>query len=847
MTATYKQTTYAAAVLWLEDSQVEYAPNPKSGKSFHRYEAYSKAATVGQALQFGSLPQDLLHDYEKGFLAVSGPIREAPIDLFSVKNFDELTYVDKLMVKYAIYANGFNAQGSGADDAAKEEKLKQLEENLQQHRANMRRLAKIETARVMDIKEVDTLADKTGNFETPLMMARRSMANEQAKDILRVVDSEGRKVTDFEVLAVLRLWDFRQNYSRQNVMKEGQDFVYSDTVGLVADWCGHVVPKEEAKRYPDFGSLLNRWLLDSIPKDLGAEFVCTSININKNYAGKLHRDGNNVGPSFIKAFGDFQGGELNYFPEDDKSCKLEVLEAEHLSDTVKVDVSKGLLLFDGKRGHWVSDFEGERYTLVFFTCPRFERISEEHMKFMDAANFAFPTADKMDKVLNVLRKPRGYQPSRKAISALDGEKSSVHDAAYLFYPHASSEHDRREAHAEQFWQGQVRTRLDTRHTCRMELLHMKDRKLAGWNEHQKFTLKSKPVCKDLLLDFANLNDTVSFLVKPESEIPSAILEAGCCSVYSKRQQQWYVLYQKGFKENAMSMFGVEADSDKSAEGKQEASNGDSDPSPQSTPQKSTSPQLTPERPQKRKAAELADSSLDELADKVASSCNAQTVQKRCCVDGRDNSESAAQDLKTADVVEVSEKFQSDNAAPVHLLEGQRGTVKTIDENGDVQVHFHDHPSALQWVMKGNMAKLRTLSTPQIVCKKVFETTATKTKVIKSTATKTKKPSPALKAIDELTSCIGNAQIEYKHEGKTLATHPGSYERYTAYAKATTFDEALEFGARAADIMYDYQCGLIKIITKGNHLDGTTGRFDRLVSKWKNTGDQMKAALEVLEN
>merc|ERR1719384_2552782 len=77
------------------------------------------------------------------------------------------------------------------------------------------------------------------------------------------------------------------------------------------------------KRYPEFTQVITRWFRERMPKDLEQEFTYTSININKNYAGKLHRDGNNVGPSFIKAFGEFKGGELNYWSSDDTKRPLE--------------------------------------------------------------------------------------------------------------------------------------------------------------------------------------------------------------------------------------------------------------------------------------------------------------------------------------------------------------------------------------------------------------------------------------------------------------------------------------------------------------------------------------------
>jgi len=477
---TYKADTYAAAILWLEDTKIEWAPNPKTGMSYDRYEAYSKGTTVGQALDFGCLPADLLNDFEKGHLKILQPTRQEPLDLFSVKNIDDLTYTDKIVAKWVMQANVAKL-GDGEASGGMNQRI---EESLSKHKASMKRLAKIETARTLNVKEVDTIADDTGNFETPLMMARRFAANAEAKDMLKVIEEEGRKVTDFEVLQLLRLWDFRRNTSRQNVMKEGMDFVYSDTFGLVADWTGRVIPKEECKRYPEFGKVLNRWLKDSIPEELGAEFVCTSININKNYAGKLHRDGNNVGPSFIKAFGEFTGGELNYFPEDNRSCNLEVLQAEHADKSSAFDVSKGLFMFDGKRAHFVNDFQGERFTLVFFTCPRYERITDENMEYMKAANFAFPTPEKMDKLLTVLRQPKGYLSGGRKQEKLTEEQPtpSIHDAAYLYYPHDSPERNARETQVEQFWKDKgMRKPIEPGQTKGFGLKHSK-RRSAGKRE-----------------------------------------------------------------------------------------------------------------------------------------------------------------------------------------------------------------------------------------------------------------------------------------------------------------------------------------------------------------------------
>ena len=48
------------------------------------------------------------------------------------------------------------------------------------------------------------------------------------------------------------------------------------------------------------------------------DFPFTSISLNYNYAAKLHRDGNNAGPSLTRSLGVFNGGGL-FYPVSDVS------------------------------------------------------------------------------------------------------------------------------------------------------------------------------------------------------------------------------------------------------------------------------------------------------------------------------------------------------------------------------------------------------------------------------------------------------------------------------------------------------------------------------------------------
>merc|ERR1712048_1037171 len=122
------------------------------------------------------------------------------------------------------------------------------------------------------------------------------------------------------------------------------------------------------KRYPGVPKLMCQWLKDNKPK-IPAKFVCTAINLNCNYAGRRHRDGNNEGPSVIRAFGKFTGGRLIYFHKDDgKTVTRDKLHKLDKKDAITCDIAKNTTVFDGNRAHEVEPFKGERYSVVFFTA-----------------------------------------------------------------------------------------------------------------------------------------------------------------------------------------------------------------------------------------------------------------------------------------------------------------------------------------------------------------------------------------------------------------------------------------------------------------------------------------------
>eukprot|EP00927_Polykrikos_kofoidii_P059867 TRINITY_DN54988_c0_g1_i1.p1 TRINITY_DN54988_c0_g1~~TRINITY_DN54988_c0_g1_i1.p1 ORF type:complete len:517 (-),score=58.41 TRINITY_DN54988_c0_g1_i1:182-1525(-) len=369
----YRDETYEIITRWRADTQILYRPHAKSpgSKSHVRYETYMWAKTVGEALRLGTKPVDWCWDYERGFIKVLGPVRDEPIDICQVSDSKELTDVDNAIVRW--YGR--------------------------------------ELAKKFNVS-VEELFEGKGNGESLLVRAHRLVAHRGAKRRLEAADREGRWITDDEIAQTLKEWAFARNQSRQNVIPDGHDFVFSDTLGLIRDRTGSIHITAVTKLYPDFTRIINRYLSERLPPEVSS-FKWTSLNLNCNYAARLHRDGNNFGPSFIKAFGDFTGGELSYWPEDDR--KVDDLDDIPNHKNLKLDLSAGLAMFNGNCGHSVEDFKGTRYSVVYFTIGCFDKASEECKADLQKLGMAFPFRDENPHAL--LRPPKGYKRPRANIES----------------------------------------------------------------------------------------------------------------------------------------------------------------------------------------------------------------------------------------------------------------------------------------------------------------------------------------------------------------------------------------------------------------------------------------------
>lgn len=122
------------------------------------------------------------------------------------------------------------------------------------------------------------------------------------------------------------------------------------------------------------------WLRPKLYKlllDFAAEYVkipWTSITVNQNYQAAKHRDKGNIGNSFLVAFGSYTGGELELL-EGELQGKYNIQHTPIVSDF-------------SKTYHQVLPFEGERFSLVFYTVKNIPQgippcsVKEENGKFV---------------------------------------------------------------------------------------------------------------------------------------------------------------------------------------------------------------------------------------------------------------------------------------------------------------------------------------------------------------------------------------------------------------------------------------------------------------------------------
>jgi hypothetical protein len=350
----YRNETYEVASRFMAETKILYRPHAKrpGTKSHVRYEKYSQGKTVGETFELGSWPADWCWDIERGYIKVLGPLRDEPIDISTLPNdAPPPTEVDRVVCQWY----------------------------------------RKELAKKFNLKVEDLFVDRLGG-ENVITRCHRLVAQREAKKIVAEADEKRRAISDEEIARVLGSWGFARNHTRLNVMQGGVDWVWSDTLGLLRDRVGDIHLTKPTIAYPEVSQVINRWLKDRLPEDM-RQFSFTTLNLNKNYAAGIHRDGNNFGPSMISAFGDFGGGALNYYADDDGKTEPKALEKSYGKPPMKLNLKQGVCMFNGNNCHSVDDFQGNRFSVVYFTLGCHANMKQEVREQLQSMDYMTPRPD----------------------------------------------------------------------------------------------------------------------------------------------------------------------------------------------------------------------------------------------------------------------------------------------------------------------------------------------------------------------------------------------------------------------------------------------------------------------
>eukprot|EP00439_Symbiodinium_sp_Y106_P060043 s3090_g8.t2 len=215
---------------------------------------------------------------------------------------------------------------------------------------------------------------------------QRQKSEALARDALRCKDFS------FEtIVRVLEAVHFPMNKTRKNVLPDGVEAVHGMVLGLYA-FAYNIGYSDASKKNPNLVRLLSAFCRAAHP-----DFEFTSIQVNKNYAARPHVDKNNLGNSFIIGLGNYKGGEL-WAHDDEGDVPVDLTESIrsmlHYRAGVTYrgrtfDINGRWQSFDGNRLHCARPFEGTRYSLVFYTCDRFQQASQGVRSAMCSAGFTF--------------------------------------------------------------------------------------------------------------------------------------------------------------------------------------------------------------------------------------------------------------------------------------------------------------------------------------------------------------------------------------------------------------------------------------------------------------------------
>ena len=193
---------------------------------------------------------------------------------------------------------------------------------------------------------------KTFSKKIQMGGGNKKMASKKTK---KKVTTQSQSKLVLEMLRGLK-WPTTE---RANVLRTGQTKYEGFALGLVTSWAGkgsragykQIISLKT--REPKYNKLFRE--TKKLMKVRDPSFKFTSIQYNKNHKAARHRDAKNMGVSYIVGLGNYTGGELIIFDENEKNPK------NH-------DIQNKFYAFNGSiYPHETATFKGERYTLVFYS------------------------------------------------------------------------------------------------------------------------------------------------------------------------------------------------------------------------------------------------------------------------------------------------------------------------------------------------------------------------------------------------------------------------------------------------------------------------------------------------
>lgn len=154
---------------------------------------------------------------------------------------------------------------------------------------------------------------------------------------------------------------------RRNVRRDEGDRKVGMCLGYVVKYDVGWVASQYTVNNPKLSTLLCQYARERFP-----DFHFTSIQVNQG-SSALHVDTGNSGPSLIVSLGDHDGGDLWQYP-DQQIC-----------------IKNALQPCEGRLPHITLPFEGERYSIVYFSQKgKRNNPTSDQQSILDSCGFYPP-------------------------------------------------------------------------------------------------------------------------------------------------------------------------------------------------------------------------------------------------------------------------------------------------------------------------------------------------------------------------------------------------------------------------------------------------------------------------